>query len=135
MDPAGFLILPALDGAMHPALAGGAVGGAIALGFWGLGWTGLDRRHPGAVGSGGLALMAAVCLWTGGWILAAMPCFALLYAGLLGFGGGGGGDRRLAGLSGALRPGSRGREDGRRAVGRSDPQGAPVLIRVEARLR
>jgi hypothetical protein len=80
--------------AYDAALTGGLIGGSIALGFWSVTFTGLDRRFPGFLGSGGAVSLIALCLWFDGWIAVALMAFCAGLSGLLMLGGGGRGPRR-----------------------------------------
>lgn len=82
--------------AYDATITGGLIGGAIALGFWSVTLTGLDRRFPGFFGSVGLLALIATCLWFDGWIAAGLGAFCMTFSGLLALGGGGRGPRRAA---------------------------------------
>lgn len=75
-------------------MTGGLIGGAIALGFWSVTFTGVERRFPGFFGSTGLLTLIALCLWFDGWIAAGLIAFCVSFSGLLALGGGGRGPRR-----------------------------------------
>lgn len=65
------------------ALTGAGLGAAAAAILWTLAALGLDRINQGLLTSAGLAALVALCLWLDGWLLAAIPAFALAMAALL----------------------------------------------------
>ena len=65
------------------ALTGALIGVLFAAGFLGVVRLGLDRLNQGLASSAGLAALVACCLWFDGWILTAIPGFALGAAALL----------------------------------------------------
>ena len=65
------------------ALTGALIGVAFAAAFLGIVRLGLDRLNQGLASSAGLVATIACCLWLDGWILTAVPGFALGAAALL----------------------------------------------------
>ena len=65
------------------ALTGLGIGAGFALLFLTLVKLRVDRLNQGLLSSAGLAALVACCLWLDGWILTAIPGFALASAGLL----------------------------------------------------
>ncbi|HKK35602.1 MAG TPA: hypothetical protein VJ994_04845 [Paracoccaceae bacterium] len=62
------------------ALTGLLLGAAAAALFLGLVATGIERLNQGLVSSLGFLGLIAACLWLDGWILTAIPGFALAVA-------------------------------------------------------
>ncbi len=60
---------------LHATLTGLAVGAVIAVAFWLITLWRLDRFNQGLVGSAGLVVLIAACLWLDGWILAGILGF------------------------------------------------------------
>lgn len=63
------------------ALTGLLLGAAAAALFLGLVATGIERLNQGLVSSLGFLALIGACLWLDGWVLTAIPGFAVAIAG------------------------------------------------------